>query len=370
MLKFLLEKEFKQILRNTFLPKLIILMPVMMLLFLPWAADLEVKNINISIVDNDKSTYSERLIQKILSSDYFVLKNVSSSYTEAMESVELGESDIILEIRPDFEKELVKNGITDVMIAANAVNGTKGSIGSTYLMSIMTDFSDNLREEWGLKAGEAMEASINIVPYYKFNTFLDYKFFMIPAMITMLLTLISGFLPAFNIVSEKEVGTIEQMNVSPVGRLVFILSKLIPYWLIGFIVITIGFIIASLLYGMVPVGSFLTIYFYAGVYILSISGLGLIISNSSETLQQAMFLMFFFILVMIMLSGLFTPVSSMPEWAQWIARANPLTYYMEVLRAVYLKGSSTVDLLPQLFALLGFAAVLNVWAVVSYRKSN
>lgn len=370
MLKFLLEKEFKQILRNTFLPKLIVLMPIMMLLFLPWAADLEVKNINISVVDNDRSTYSDRLIQKILSSDYFVLQDVSDSYNEAMRSVELGESDLILKIRPDFEKELVKNGITDVMVAANAVNGTKGSIGSTYLISILSDFSDNLREEWGLKTGKEISPVINIVPYYKFNTFLDYKFFMIPAMITMLLTLISGFLPAFNIVSEKENGTIEQMNVSPVGRLVFILSKLIPYWIIGLIVITIGFIIASLLYGMVPVGSFLTIYFYAAVYILSISGLGLIISNYSETLQQAMFLMFFFVLLMIMLSGLFTPVSSMPGWAQWIAWANPVTYYMEVLRAVYLKGSSTADLLPQLFILLGFSVFLNSWAVVSYKKSN
>jgi ABC-2 type transport system permease protein len=193
---------------------------------------------------------------------------------------------------------------------------------------------------------------------------------MVPALMVMLLTLLTGFLPALNIVSEKEVGTIEQINVTPVGKFTFMLAKLIPYWLIGFIVLSIGIGVAALVYGLLPAGSLLTIYLYTGVYILALSGLGILVSSCSDTMQQALFLMFFFVMVLILMSGLFTPVSSMPAWAQAIAMFNPLTYFMEVMRAVYLKGSGAAQLLPQLLALGGFALALNGWAVLSYRKSR
>lgn len=370
MLKFLLEKEFKQIFRNSFLPKIIIFMPVMMLLIMPWAANMEIKNIKLSVVDNDHSSYSERLIHKVTSSGYFILEDISRSNDEALKSIESGKTDIILEIQPEFEKELIKNGTADVMISANAVNGTKGGLGSSYLAAIMNDFSNDLTSEWGLNENKGITPAIHIVPHNKYNVHLDYKVFMVPALVVMLLTLIAGFLPALNIVGEKEVGTIEQMNVTPVKRLIFILGKLIPYWVIGFVVLSICFILAALVYGLYPVGNLLIVYFYASIYILVVSGLGLVVSNHSDTMQQAMFVMFFFILILVLLSGLFTPVSSMPDWAQMIAKINPLTYFIQVMRSIYLKGSGFMELLPQFFALCGFAAVFNIWAIISYRKSN
>ena len=193
---------------------------------------------------------------------------------------------------------------------------------------------------------------------------------MVPALMVMLLTLICGFLPAINIVSEKEIGTIEQINVTPVSKFIFILAKLLPYWLIGFVVLTLCFILAWLLYGIVPVGHFLLIYFFAILFVLVMSGFGLVVSNYSETMQQSTFVMWFCLLVLILMSGLFTPISSMPEWAQMITRLNPLRYFMEVMRMVYLKGSGFFDLLPQFGILLLFAVVFNSWAVISYRKNN
>lgn len=370
MLKYLLEKEFKQIIRNSFLPKLILMMPVVMLLILPWAANREIKNVQINIVDNDHSTCSQRLVQKVLSSGYFLLAGFSSSNGQAMESIEMGEADIILEIQPEFEKNLIRNGMANVMISANAVNGTLASIGSSYLTAIMNDFSDDLRDDWGLGNTVNIISSIDIAPYYRFNAHLDYRVFMIPAIIVMLLTQISGFLPALNIVGEKEAGTIEQINVTPVKKLTFILGKLIPYWVIGFIVLTICFGLAALVYRLFPAGSLITIYLYASVYILVVSGLGLVISNHSNTMQQAMFVIFFFMLIFLLMSGLFTPVSSMPEWAQAITVINPLKYFMQVMRAVYLKGSAMGELIPQLLALCGFALFFNGWAVLSYRKKG
>ncbi len=368
MLRYLLEKEFKQIVRNPILPKLIFILPVMMLLILPWAANQEVKNIHLSVVDNDHSIYTQRLTQKIASSGYFLLTDVSPTNTKAMESIESGQSDIILEFQPNFERNLVRDGNAEVMISANAVNGTKASLGSAYLMAIIRSFSTELQQESGQGNAKIVAPVITINSYNKFNTHLDYKVFMVPALMVMLLTLIAGFLPALNIVSEKEIGTIEQINVTPVSKATFILAKLIPYWLIGFIVLSIGIGIAAAIYGLIPAGSLLTIYLYTGIYILVVSGLGLLISNYSDTMQQAMFLMFFFIIVLILMSGLFTPVSSMPAWAQAITIFNPLKYFMEVMRAVYLKGSSMGDLIPQLLILCGFAAGLNGWAVLSYRK--
>ncbi len=372
MLKFLIEKEFKQIVRNSFLPKMILGMPIMMLLVMPWAANQEVKNIKLSVVDNDHSTYSERLVQKVASSGYFQLTDVSATNGEAMESIESGQADIILEIQDEFERNLVNEGTGRVMIAANSVNGTKGTLGSSYLSAILTDYSGELREEYGTQiTGISAEVpSFTVMPQYRFNPHLNYQVFMVPALMVMLLTMLCGFLPALNIVGEKEAGTIEQMNVTPVSKLMFVLAKLIPYWIIGFIVLSICMCLAVLVYGLYPVGSLLTIWLFASIYILVVSGMGLVISNYSDTMQQAMFVMFFFIMILLLMSGLFTPVTSMPQWAQNITIVNPLKYFIQVMRLVYLKGSAFGELTVQFFALCTFALVLNAWAIYSYRKSS
>lgn len=372
MLKFLIEKEFKQIRRNSFLPKIIVMMPLMMMLVFPWAANQEVRNIRLSIVDNDHSTYSERLIQKIASSGYFKISDVSATNTEAMNSIESGKADIIFEIQDGFERNIMNEGIGRVMISANSVNGTKGGLGSSYLASILSDYAGEPRAEYGGQTDIVWSEVplFNIIPQYKFNPHLDYKVFMVPALMVMLLTILCGFLPALNIVGEKEAGTIEQMNVTPVKKRMFVLAKLIPYWMIGFIVLSICMGLAALVYGLFPVGSLFTIFLFASIYILVVSGMGLVISNYSDTLQQAMFVMFFFIMILLLMSGLFTPVASMPEWAQTITIVNPLKYFIHVMRLVYLKGSVYSELIPQFFALCSFALVLNTWAVLSYRKSQ
>ena len=372
MLKYLIEKEFKQIVRNSFLPRLIIVMPLMIMLVLPWAADQEIKNVKLSVIDNDHSPDSERLIRKIVSSGYFVLADVSDTNEQAMQCIESGDADVILEIPDGFEKDMVNGEVGKISIRANAVNGTKGGLGSSYLSSILTDYSVELRTEYiGESNATAVSAPVfGVIPQYKFNPHLDYKVFMIPALMVMLLTLLTGFLPALNIVGEKEAGTIEQINVTPVKKSMFVLAKLIPYWVIGFIVLGLCMILAALVYGISPAGSLLTIFLFATIYILVVSGFGVIISNYSDTIQQALFVMFFFIMIFILMSGLFTPVASMPQWAQVITIFNPLKYFMQVMRLVYLKGSAFVELIPQFLALCIFAVALNVWAVLSYKKSS
>lgn len=374
MLKFLIEKEFKQIGRNSFLPRLILVFPLVMMLVLPWAANQEVKNVKLSVVDHDRSVCSGRLIQKVISSGYFILTDVSPTNDLAMNSIESGRADIILEIQNEFEENLIREGVAKVMISANSVNGTSGGLGSSYLSAIIGDFAGEFSEEYascsagGRSSGEL--PAFTVTPRYRFNPQLDYKVFMIPALMVMLLTMLTGFLPALNIVGEKEAGTIEQMNVTPVKKLMFVLAKLIPYWIIGVVVMLICIGLGILVYGLYPQGSLLTIFLFASVYILTVSGMGLVVSNYSNTMQQAMFVMFFFVMILLLMSGLFTPVASMPQWAQKITILNPLKYFMEVMRLVYLKGSAFREMMPPFFALCGFAFVLNSWAIVSYRKSS
>lgn len=371
MIKYLIEKEFKQLMRNSFLPKLIFMFPCMIMILMPWAANLEIKNINLNIVDNDQSLVSRRLVDKIGASTYFRVTGLPGTYDDGLLSVEAGTADVILEISHDFEKDWVTGKAPRLLIAANAVNGTKGSMGGSYLSSIINDYTRELQAESpSLPLVDKPLPQVGVATHNLFNPTLNYKLFMIPALMVMLLTMICGFLPALNMVGEKETGTIEQINVTPVSKFTFIVAKLVPYWLIGFTVLTICFILAWLLYGILPAGHFLTIYGFAFVFLLVVSGLGLVVSNHSATLQQAMFVMWFFMIILILMSGLFTPVHSMPGWAQWITRFNPLRYFVEVMRTVYLRGGGFVDLLPQLYALLAFAFVFNLWAVKSYRKSN
>ena len=368
MLRYLIEKEFKQTFRNAFIPKMILVFPFMVLLVFPWATNQEIKNINVTVIDRDHSAWSKRLSEKIGASTYFNLVGYANSNVEGMAVLEDGKTDMLLDIQPDFEKNLMNAGEAAVMISANAVNIMKGGLGSGYMNAIVQDFADEIRAERIQTSGKIDLPLIQVIPQGRFNVFLDYKVFMIPALIVILMTLLCGFLPALNIVSEKEIGTIEQINVTPVKKFSFILGKLIPYWTIGLFVFTLTLGLAALIYGLIPKGNLLTIYLSVLIYISTVSGLGLVISNYSSTLQQAMFVIFFFLIIFILISGLFTPIASMPQWAQTFTYFNPLRYFIEIMRMTFLKGSGFPDIWRQLAALGACAFVLNGWALISYRK--
>lgn len=367
-LKYLIEKEFKQIWRNAIIPKMIVGYPIMVLLIFPWAINFEVKNIKIHVVDNAKTVYSQRLVNKIDASDYFILEGVSNDFKQAMEDITDAKADVVLEIPSTFDRDMVIERHAKVMISANAVNSTQGLLGTNYLTHIITDFSDELRTEIAPALTLSNAPRIELVTDYRYNKKLDYATFMLPAFIVLMITLICGILPSLNIVIEKETGTIQQINATPVKKANFILAKLIPYWIIGLVILSISFVLVWIVYGLVPSGSFVTLYAASVIFIFGITGMGIIISNYSDTLQQAMFLVMFFILIIILLSGLFTPVSGMPMWAQSIAYANPLTYFIEIMRLVYLKGSTFADIIKPILMLVAFAVVLNSWAIVSYKK--
>ncbi|MCD8291403.1 MAG: ABC transporter permease [Prevotella sp.] len=364
-MRHLIKKEIIQIRRNSFLPKLIIVFPIMIMCVMPWVMDMEVRNINVVVVDHDHSTMSNRMIHRLGESKYFIFKGMRESYEIAINDVEKGDVDVIVEIPEYYEKDVKRGNIPAVLIAANAVNGTKGSIGSSYMSSIV---AQNLSEF--VKTPISTQQTVTFSSLYLYNKHLNYKVFMIPALMSILMMMLCGFLPALNIVGEKEAGTIEQINVTPVSKVSFIFAKLIPYWCIGLFVLTVCFLLSWLIYGIKPEGNILVIYLISMLLALVFSGLGLIISNYSDTMQQAIFVIWFFVVCMMLLSGLFTPISSMPNWAQTITYFLPIRYYIDAMRTVFVRGGTLTDILPQTFALVTFALIMDVWAVLSYRKKS
>ena len=369
-LGFLLQKEFRQVFRDPAILRIIFAMPILQLLVLPWAADYEVKNIKLAIVDHDHSDYSRQFISKVTASGYFQLDQYTTSYNKAIEEVERDNADVVVEIPPHFEKDLVKEDKATLFMAVNAINGVKAVLGASCLQSIVQDYNNEIREEWMQLPRFSQQTTIGVTSSNWFNPLLNYKLFMVPGILVLLVTMVGSFLSALNIVKEKEIGTIEQINVTPIKKYQFILGKLIPFWVLGLLILTIGLAISYVVYHIIPAGSFLTIYAFAAVYLLAVLGLGLLVSTYCNTQQQAMLISFFLIMIFILLGGLYTPIESMPQWAQWITRFNPVSYFIDVMREVVLKGSSLADIAPQIGIILLFALVLNTWAMLNYRKRS
>ncbi len=370
-IKLLLQKEFRQIFRNKTLLPLIFIVPLVQLLILPLAADYEIKNISISVVDHDHSTYSRNLITTIISSGYFRLAGYDPSYNAAIHKVEHDKADLILEIPAGFEKTLVRESLEQLFIAVNAINGVKANIGGAYLSSIINNYNADLRAQWIQPVRFNSAPIIEITTSNWFNPFMNYNLFMVPGILAILITMVGGYMCALNIVKEKEIGTIEQINVTPIKKYHFILGKLIPFWVIGIVVFTFGlFIIGRLIYGIIPAGSILLLYAFLSIYLVALLGFGLLISTYSETQQQAMSIAFFFVMIFIMMSGLFTSIDSMPLWAKTIANLNPVTYFIEVMRMIVLKGSGFDDIKLHFLIIGIFAIFLNGWAVMNYKKTS
>jgi ABC-2 type transport system permease protein len=345
-------------------------MPVIQLLILPWAADYEIKNIKLAVVDHDHSEYARQLVNKITASGYFILTDYTASYNNALQQVEHDKADLVLEIPVSFEKDLVKEDQASLFMAVNAINGVKAGLGSAYLRNIIQAYNGDVRVQWIQFPRFSPETNIEVVSSNWFNPLMNYKFFMVPGILVLLLTMVGANLAAVNIVKEKEIGTIEQINVTPVKKHHFIIGKLIPFWALGLVVFTIGFTISWLIYGIVPTGSLSTIYFFAAVYLLAVLGLGLLISTYANNQQQAMLISFFIMMVFVLLGGLYTSIDSMPGWARLITKANPVSYFIDVMRMVVLKGSGLSDIKYHLLTIFGFAVVFNSWAVINYRKRS
>ncbi|MDE6556690.1 MAG: ABC transporter permease [Duncaniella sp.] len=362
ILKALLRKELILMRRHPLIPKIIFAMPLMVMLVIPLVANLDVKNVNIAVVDLDHSQLSRRIISDLGVAEALTVVEVTGSHPEAMDLIENGRADLILTLPPDYAKTFI-TGKAQADIETNGVNATKSMLGARYASQSLM----NTLAQWQRQMGHPVRED-NLSVIYRYNPTLNFRNYMIPALMVVLLIIICGFLPALNLVSEKEEGTLDGMNVTPVSPFIFVLSKLIPFWVVGLLVVTIGMIVGRLVYGLVPVGNIASIYFATILFSLVMSGLGVAIANRSATMLQSIFVMFAFIMIFQLMSGLFTPIASMPGWARMITYAIPPRYFIEIMRAVYLKGATVGELWTQFVLLSGFAAIFLVIAALTYKK--
>jgi len=366
VVRYIVEKEFKQIFRNRTMMGLILGMPVLQLFILSYAADFEVKNINIFIENNDNSPASVELIHKIAASNYFILADVST-YTDGLYLLKQNKVDVILSIPQNFGKNIQTNISTDVAVTLDAINSSKAAISNNYLQNIIFQFS---KEQVSSKTKITIIPGIEVINRNWYNPTLDYKVFMVPGILVLLITMISLFLSSMNIVREKEIGTIEQLNVTPIKKYQFILGKLLPFVVLGVLEFTIGLFIAVFWFHTPTEGSLILLYIFTIVYLTLILGMGMFISTFTNTQQQAMFIAWFFSVIFILMSGLFTPIESMPVWAQKLSDLNPIKYYVDVIRLVMLKGSSFMDVSKQFIIIVIYSILLNALAVLNYRKTS
>lgn len=359
----LLRKEVLLMRRNPFMPRVIVMLPIMVMLVIPLVANMDVKHVSIAVVDLDRSQLSGRIAADMNSGKFLTVSEYCDTYAQAMDGVEHGRVDVIVTVPADYARDLVAGRLPCIDLAADGVNATKASLGASYAaQSIALTLRGWQRESGAVVPEEAVSVQ------YRYNPTLDFRNFMIPALMVMLIIIICGFMPALSLVSEKETGTIEAMNVTPVPRMTFVLSKLIPYWVTGLIVVTVGIVIGRLVYGLVPVGSIGAIYLSSILFTLVMSGFGLVVANKSGTILQSILVMFAVIVIFQLMSGLFTPVSSMPHWAQLITYGVPPRYFIEIMRGIYLKGASVADLWVQYTVLAAMAAAMCAAAALTYSK--
>ncbi|MDE6065703.1 MAG: ABC transporter permease [Duncaniella sp.] len=356
----LLRKEIVMMRHNPIIPKMIVALPVMALLIIPLVATFDVKDVEVAVVDNDHSQLSRRMIADMDASRELSVIATVNTHKEAMDLIEKGKADVILSIPPHFSRD-----ISELDVEANGVNATKGMLGMQYVVNSVTSTLRAVNIGEGRNVPESMASVL-----YRFNPTLNFKHYMIPALMVFLIIMICGFLPALNLVSEKETGTIEAMNVTPVSRTVFVLSKLIPFWVTGILVVTIGIIIGFFVYGVAPIGNIACIYLASILLSLVMSGLGVTIANKSATMLQTIFVMFAFIIIFQLMGGLFTPIGSMPEWAQYITYAVPPRFFNEIMRSIYLKGTSVFELRSQFLWLAAYAMLAIYCAAITYKKRS
>lgn len=348
----------------------IFVMPLIQLIILVNAATFDMKDISTVVVDNDKSPSSQKLVSKISGSPFFVVKEHMSTMKEAEKEILKGSALLVLHIPTGFEKKLYRKEKAKVQLLIDAVNNTKASLTYNYASAIIATFNHQAITEIVGYSESIPGYQINVSTRYWFNPSLDYKIYMTPAVLVILVTIIGMFLTALNIIREKELGTLEQINVTPIKKYQFIIGKLLPFWIIALIELTVGLLAGVLIFKLPIVGSLLHLYLFAGVYLLVALGLGLFFSTLADSQQQVMFIAFFFMLTFILMSGIFTPVESMPMWAQKVNVINPFAYFIKVIRMILLKGSGLKDFIYDIYFLIVYAIILLSLATWRYRKVN
>jgi ABC-2 type transport system permease protein len=366
---YLIRKEFIQIFRNKFISKAIFAVPIAQMLILVPAVTFELKEVKLAIIDNDMTPESRGLISKLNGSTFFKVSLSTFSETEANDLLNRNKFSVIFHIPSGFGKDVGSGKQGKLLATIDAVNASSAQLIWAYLNGVIRDYNaDLIKKNIAINPPVPLPV-IEITNRYWYNELLNYKYYMLPGILVILVTAIGFLLAGLNMVREKEIGTIEQINVTPVRKYHFIIAKMAPFLLIGLIDLAIGLILGKIAFNVPFEGSILLMFLGSTIFLIAVLGLALFISTFSATQQQYMFVAFFCMIIFILMSGIFTPYESMPMWAQDFNLINPVAYLMRINRMVMLKGSTMLDISRELYSLLLIAVTFTTLAVRRYRKT-
>ncbi|HDL01008.1 MAG TPA: ABC transporter permease [candidate division Zixibacteria bacterium] len=338
----LIKKEFIQVFRDKNMLRLIFLLPIIQLLLFGYVVNFDVKNLDLDVYDFDHSSQSRELIQTTSANNYFkpndeviALKNLENNFKNSS-------SDMAIIIPNDFSEKLMNKDKPTISLITDGSNANSTSIGIGYMLQIMQLYTQNY---YNIKPKGEIRFDV------LYNPEAESVYFMVPGIVATLLTMITVMLTAMAIVREKEVGTLEQLLVTPIKGWVLLLGKIIPFALLGLLEIIIALTFGVLWFKVPFVGSSVLLFSLSGLYLITPLGIGLFFSNITSTQQQAMFFAWFFSVFAILTSGFFTPITNMPIWMQYITYLNPMRYFMEIVRAIMMKGAGLQDLTFQVVIL-------------------
>ena len=364
-------KEFLQLKRDPRLFGIIFVAPILQLILLGYAANLDIYNINTIIYDQDKTVASRDFIEQFQSSGYFSVNKYADNYDDVINGINKGDDLWALVIPNDFEKKLARHEQVSVQVLFDGSDGNKAGIAFGYVTNLVSGYSQNILMDIRDKSGLKVSFSGAITPELRvwYNPDLKTRFFMLPGIMGLILTIITTTLMAMGIVKEREIGTLEQIIVTPIKPSQLIIGKTVPFVIVGFmdVLLVMGVMV---FWFEIPIrGDFFFLMFASFIYVLSALGLGLFISTISKNQQQAMMVAMFGILMpMNFLSGFAFPIVNMPGWIQPITYLIPLRYYITILRSVILKGDGFFQLIPETLTLLGIGILILTLSSLRFRK--
>jgi ABC-2 type transport system permease protein len=355
----LIKKEFHQVLRDRIMLRLIFLMPLVQLLLLGYTASTDVKLIYTAFYDFDQSQLSRQYVKSFSAGDYFIPKATDIPLNEADRGFKENEFNAVMILPHDFSKNIQKGKAAKIGFMVDGTNANSASIALGYANIITSQFNQRVS---GFTSPFSMRGKILYNPEAKS------VYFMVPGIVATLLTMITVMLTCMAIVREREIGTLEQLMVTPITTPALLLGKIIPFALIGFLEMSLALAFGMIWFGIPFVGSWSLLYALSFIYLFATLGVGIFISTMTKTQQQAMFFSWFFAIFALLTSGFFTPIANMPRLIQYLTYINPLRYFMKIVRAIIMKGASLDVLYPEVIALVIFGMVVFSFSWMRFSK--
>jgi ABC-2 type transport system permease protein len=346
----------------------LVIVPILQLLVLANAATFAIRRSPIYVVDMDRSSASRAITNRLMASPYFQLVGYSSSPDSANEAMLRGQVSLAITVPDQFEQSLMRDHTGVVHLDVNSEKGSAAGIVQGYAIEILNEYAAELGAE--IQPRDSRTGRIVTAVRYWYNATLDYTHYMVPGILVALVTIIGTLVTAQNIAREKEMGTLEQLNVTPITKSEFIAAKLMPFWVLALIDLAVGLLVGYFVFGVPMRGSPFLLFFSAGIYLVVALGIGLWISTIVETQQQAMFVTFFVLMIYLLMSGLFTPIDSMPRWVQLASELNPVRHFVTISRAILVKGAGFGEIVRPLGILAVYGIVVLTLAIRQYDKRS